>query len=97
MKSDIPMSILHELWYDNIIPQEHCHIGKQETKELLCHIANHHENLVKSLSDKQKELFEKYQTCWDEYISITEADIFEYAFRLGAQLAFEILKAKDNE
>ena len=30
--------------------------------------------------------------CWDEYVSLAEAVIFEYAFRLGARLAMETLK-----
>ena len=27
---------------------------------------------------------------WDEYVSLAEAAIFEYAFRLGARLAMEV-------
>ena len=33
---------------------------------------------------------EKFHDCWDEYVSLAEAAIFEYAFRLGARLAIEI-------
>ena len=32
---------------------------------------------------------------WDEYVSLAEAAIFEYAFRLGARLAMEIQKDTD--
>ena len=47
-------------------------------------------NLTKLLNDEQMEIFEKYQECWSEYMSLAEAAIFEYAFRLGARLALEI-------
>lgn len=91
------MSIIHELWYGNIVPQEQSRANTEKTKELLCYIANQHENLIKSFSNEQKELFEKYQNYWDEYISITEADIFEYAFKLSAQIAIAVLATKHNE
>ena len=34
----------------------------------------------------------KYQDCWNEYVSLAEAAIFEYAFKLGARLTMETLK-----
>ena len=51
----------------------------------------HHENLEKSFSDEQKEIFEKFHDCWSEYMSLGEAAIFEYAFKLGMQIAIEAL------
>ena len=44
------------------------------------------------MSDEQKELFEKFDDCWSEYTSLSEAAIFEYAFKLGMQMAIETLK-----
>ena len=32
------------------------------------------------------------EKCWDEYVSLAEAAIFEYAFRLGARLVMEVQK-----
>ena len=39
----------------------------------------------------QKEIFEKFDDCWSEYISLAEAAIFEYAFKLGMKIAIETL------
>ena len=39
---------------------------------------------------EQKVIFEKQQDCWNEYVSLAEAAIFEYSFKLGARLAIEI-------
>ena len=50
----------------------------------------HHEDLAKTFIDEQKEIFEKFHDCWDEYVSLAEAAIFEYAFRLGARLTMEV-------
>ena len=45
----------------------------------------------KSFTDEQKETFEKFHDCWSEYMSLAEAAIFEYAFKLGMQIAIETL------
>ena len=52
-------------------------------------MARHHEDLEKSFTDEQKETFEKFHDCWSEYMSLAEAAIFEYAFKLGARLMME--------
>ena len=74
----------------NIIPQEDSRNNSKEMKELLGYMARHHENLEKTFTDEQKEIFEKLHDCWDEYVSLAEAAIFEYAFRLGARLTMEV-------
>ena len=82
---------IEELWYGNIIPQEDSRTNSPEMKELLGYIARHHEDLEKSFTDEQKEIFEKFDDCWSEYMSLAEAAIFEYAFKLGMQIAIETL------
>ena len=48
--------------------------------------------MEKTFTDEQKEIFEKFHDCCDEYMSLAEASIFEYAFRLGARLTMEVQK-----
>ena len=84
-------SIINELWHVNIIPQEDSRINSKEKKELLGYMARHHEDLAKTCTDEQKEIFEKFHDCWSEYMSLGEAAIFEYAFKLGMQIAIESL------
>ena len=76
-------SVIQELWHGNIIPQEDSRTNSKEMKELLSYMARHHEDLEKSFNDEQKEIFEKFHDCWSEYMSLGEAAIFEYAFKLG--------------
>ncbi len=85
------MSIIQDLWYGNIIPQEDSRTNTKEMKELLGYMARHHDDLEKSFYDEQKETFEKFHDCWSEYMSLAEAAIFEYAFKLGMQIAIETL------
>ena len=56
----------------------------------------HHDDLLKTFSDEQRDIFERFDDCWSEYASLAEEAIFVYAFRLGAQMMLEILR-KENE
>ena len=85
------MNVIKELWHGNIIPQEDSRANSKDMKELLGYMARHHENLEKTFSNEQKEIFEKFHDCWSEYMSLAEATIFEYAFKLGMNIAIETL------
>ena len=82
-------NIINELWHGNIVPQEDSRNNTKEMKELISYIARPNEDLEKLLTDEQKAIFEKYQDCWNEYVSLAKAAIFEYAFKLGMQIAIE--------
>lgn len=84
-------SIIKELWHGNIIPQEDSRTNSPETRELLGYMARHHEDLEKSFTDEQKEIFEKFHDYWSEYASLSEAAIFEYAFRLGMRISLDVI------
>ena len=55
-------SIIKELWHGNIIPQEDSRTNSKEMKELLGYMARHHEDLEKSFTDEQKEIFKSSMT-----------------------------------
>ena len=84
-------SVINDLWHGNIIPQEDSRTNSKEMKELMEYMARHHDSLLKTMTDEQKEIFEKFDDCWSEYMSLAEAAIFEYAFKLGMQIAIETL------
>ena len=84
-------SVLEELWYGNICPNEGYRKTTPEVKELMGYIADHHEALLGMLTYKQKEKFEKFDDCWDELTDINEREIFVYAFKLGARIAIDVL------
>ena len=84
-------SILEELFYENVCPSSDCHSKDEQTKKLMEHLADHHEKLNNTLTDKQKELLAKFDDCYGELTDINEREIFVYAFRLGARIAIEML------
>ena len=62
---------------------------KKKSRSLwVSYIANHHDTLIAQLNEKQKEIFEKFNDCWDELTDINEREIFAHAFKLGISTPF---------
>ena len=55
------------------------------------YIADHHDTLLSTLNDQQKEILEKFDDCYNELTDISEREIFTYAFKLGMMIAIEVL------
>lgn len=82
---------IEELWHGNIVPQTDSRNNSPEMQQLMEYIARHHDDLLKSMTDEQKETYEKFDDCWSEYMCLAEKAIFTYAFKLGARLTYEAL------
>ena len=83
--------MISELWRRNISPQTDSRDNSPEMKQLMEYMARHHDDLKKTMTEEQIEIFEKFDDCWSEYASLAEEAIFEYAFKLGMSLAIETL------
>lgn len=57
------MDILEDLYYGNLFPHELCEKLDDEVKELLKLLNRNEEKLVATLSNEQKENFEKFRDC----------------------------------
>ena len=87
-------NILGELWHGNISPQENCCNNTPEMKQLMDYMARHYDDLLKTLSDEQRDIFERFDDCWSEYAGLAEEAIFVYAFRLGVQMMLDALHGR---
>ncbi len=85
-------SVLEEIWYGNISPNDGSREPSKEEKRIMRQIADNHDKLYSSLSDEQKKLLERFSDFHWELAAITERELFFYAFRLGAQIAIEVLR-----
>lgn len=85
------MRILEEFWYGNIEPTEY-DTSSKEYKKLLELICRNEEKLKATMTDEQKELFEKYTDCVREYQTITDCLIFQNSFKLGARMMLMLNK-----
>ena len=84
-------NILHELWYGNINPCSDAVYDANEEKELKRMSTQQYDKLSETLTDQQKEVFEKFIESDTEFTGIREREIFRYAFRLGARITFEVM------
>lgn len=86
------MRLLEEFWYGNIEPTEYDTSSNNEHKKLVELIYRNKEKLRATMTDEQKELFEKYADCVREHQTITECLIFQNSFKLGARMMLEIME-----
>lgn len=84
-------TLLEELWYGNVYPQEQSTEHNSEIKELISLMGKNRELLSSALTAEQNLTLEKYDDCVNEMNSIIEKEVFAYGFRLGGRLMLEVL------
>lgn len=85
------MNTLEDLYYGNLFPQEKCARLDDDVKELLKLLNRNEEKLTATLTEVQKENFEKYKDCNREISEICEREIFLNGFRLGARIIIDVV------
>ena len=86
------MKFLEEFWHSNIEPTEYDTASNKEYKKLVELIFRNEEKLKATMTDEQKELFEKYTDCVRECQTITDSLIFQNSFKLGAIMMVEVME-----
>ena len=87
------MTILEQLWRDEIPFYQRRPLETEEALRLKKQISEYREKLTQMLSPEAMELFEKLMDNEGELSSLTECDTFTYGFRLGAKIMLEITNA----
>lgn len=91
------MKTLEKLWFGNICPYEK-HIRKgSDFENLVRLIFKNEEKLNETLTESQKETFEKFKDCQCEMTDISEREAFVSGFRLGAKIIIEVLTDADKQ
>ena len=86
------MRILEEFWYGNIEPTKYDTPSCTEYKKLQELICRNEEWLKATMTDEQKEMFEKYTDCVRENQVIADCLIFQNGFKLGAKMILEVME-----
>ena len=84
-------TLLEELWYGNVCPQEQSTEHNSENKELISLMGKNREILSSALTAEQNLTLEKYDDCVNEMKVIIEKEVFAYGFRFGGKLMLEVL------
>lgn len=86
------MTTLEDLYYGNINPHER--YIKQGTRidKLVKLMCKNEEGLTVTLTEQQKEMFEKYKDCQNELSWLTEREAFSDGFILAARIMVEVMQ-----
>jgi len=84
------MRLLEEFWYGNIEPTDY-DTSCAEYKKLQELICRNEEKLRTSMTDEQKDRFDRYLECVRELQTMTECLIFQSSFKLGARMMLEVM------
>ena len=90
-------SILQELYYGNITPSERSFCRTEEYAHILQLVTRNEEKLTETLTEAQKEIFEKFKDSTLEISSITEVTAFTLGFKLGLRLTAETFISSDQK
>lgn len=85
------MHTITDLWNGNIAPCEHCGSHDAEVNHLIGLMERSRENLCGGLTQLQKETFQKYIDCSEEYLLRMLELAFCDGFCLGSKLVMESL------
>ena len=90
-------SIIEELYYGNITPAERSFCKTGEYAHILQLVTRNEEKLTETLSEAQKETFEKFKDSTSEISSMTEVTVFTLGFKLGLRLTAEAFIGGNDE
>jgi len=82
-------SIIEELYYGNVLPFERRTPKGGEYSHIIKLLTLNEEELLKTLTEAQKETFEKFKANVTELNGIDEVTTFAIGFKLGLRLAAE--------
>lgn len=85
------LQTISDLWNGNIAPCEHCGAHDAQGKDLIHLMERNREVLCGELSAAQKETFQKYIECSEEYLFRMMELAFCDGFCLGSKLVMEAL------
>ena len=90
------MTTLEDLYYGNISPHERYIKRGTRVDKLVKLICKNEEDLNSSLTEKQKEPFEKFKDCQSELAGMTERDAFRDGFILAVRIMVEALEGLET-
>ena len=86
------MTTLEDLYYGNISPHERYIKRGTRVDKLVKLICKNEEELNSTLTEKQKETFEKFKDCTSELSCITEREAFSSGFILATRIMVEVMQ-----
>ena len=90
------MTTLEDLYYGNISPHERYIKRGSRVDQLVKLICKNEESLTATLTEQQKETFEKFKDCQSELSGLTERDAFRDGFILAVRIMVEAMEGLEE-
>lgn len=90
------MTTLKDLYYGNIIPVDQSLKQGNAYSEVSGYIDRHKNDLLTTLTEQQKEIFEKLKDCESELHGMNEQQAFAEGFKLASRLIIEVMQDTDE-
>ena len=90
------MTTLEDLYYGNISPHERYIKCGSRVDRLVKLICKNEESLTATLTEQQKETFEKFKDCTSELSCITEREAFGSGFILASRIMVEVMQGLEE-
>ncbi len=90
------MTTLEDLYYGNISPCERDMKRGSRMDKLVKLICKNEESLISTLTEQQKETFEKFKDCQSEICDITACRAFADGFILATRIMVEVMDGMET-
>lgn len=87
---------ISQLWNGNLEPIRFLGKNNTELKQLEKLMQDNLKKIEENLDDKQKEVFEKYNSCIDEYLVVLSEQAFCDGFCLGTKIFTEAISGAEQ-
>ena len=90
------MKILEDLWYGNIDPHERSIKKGSQIERALTLIIKNDEAMQATLTEQQKEIFEKLYDSQNELTDLLEREAFAEGFCLAVKIMIEVINTMET-
>ena len=91
------MYVLDKLWQGKLSPNEQCIQHGSEYSEIRHKAVQLSDQIISSLSDDGKRIFQEYQDLRERMCYISEEDCFVNGFRIGVGLLLDAIGSYDSQ
>lgn len=85
------MTTLEDLYYGNISPCERDFKCGSQMEKIVKRICKNEESLISTLTEQQKETFDKFRNCESELPRKLDPESFIISFKLAARIVIEVM------
>jgi len=84
-------SLIEELYYGNICPMDRSVVKGGQYAHISALMRRHEDELLAGFTERQRDIWAKYDDCISELANINEVETFRLGFKIGFHLCAEAM------